>query len=262
MDFGLKGKTALVSGSTTGIGFAIAKALVQEGATVYINGRSEERVNAAISSIKQPKGVLLPAVFDLSEPSGIEKLIIKVPSVDILVNNLGIYEVKPFEEIKDEDWMRFFNVNVMSGIRLSRHYFPLMKEKNWGRIVFISSESSINPPIEMIHYGMTKTAQLAVSRGLAEMSKGTNVTVNSVLPGPTYSEGVEEFIRHVAKEKKITPQQAEADFFKTVRPTSLIQRFATIDEVGATVAFVCSELGAAINGTALRVDGGAVRSII
>lgn len=170
-------------------------------------------------------------------------------------------EVKKFEEITDEDWKRFFNVNVMSGVRLCRHYFPLMKIKNWGRVVFISSESAINIPIEMIHYGMTKTAQLAIARGLAEMSKDTGVTVNSILPGPTYSEGVEKFGEDIAKSKHVTSQSVEEEFFKTVRPTSLIQRFATVDEVGAFVAFVCSLQAAAVNGASLRVDGGVVRSI-
>lgn len=262
MDLGLKGKTALVTGSTTGIGFAIAKALLEEGATVYINGRSEERVNSAIEKLKSPKGKLLAAPFDLSEKAGVDKLIKMLPKVDILINNLGIYEVKNFGDITDEDWLRIFNVNVLSGIRLSRHYFPGMLEQNWGRIIFISSESGVSTPSEMIHYGMTKTAQLAVARGLAEMTKGTDVTVNSVLPGPTYSEGVEQFVAEVAQSKNQTSEQVQEDFFKTVRPGSLIQRFATIDEVGALTAFVCSQLAAAINGASLRVEGGVIHSIV
>ena len=262
MDFDLKDKVALVTGSTSGIGFAIAKALAQEGASVYINGRSAEKIQAAIEKINPVDGKLFAAPFDLKDKAGIDSLIKILPNVDILINNLGIYEVKPFEDITDEDWLRFFNINVMSGIRLCRHYFPGMIARNWGRIIFISSESAVNIPTEMIHYGMTKTAQLAIARGLAEMTKGTGVTVNSILPGPTYSEGVEQFVSEIAKSKNITPQQVEEDFFKTVRPSSLIQRFATIDEVGALAAFVCSKQGAAINGAPLRVEGGVIRSIL
>ncbi|MGE5196125.1 MAG: SDR family NAD(P)-dependent oxidoreductase [Anaerolineae bacterium] len=262
MDFDLKDKVALVTASTSGIGFAIAKALAQEGASVYINGRSTEKVQAAIEKIKSIKGKLFPAPFDLTDKAGADKLIKVLPVVDILINNLGIYEVKNFEDITDEDWLQIFNVNVISGIRLCRHYFPRMKAKNWGRIIFISSESAVNIPTEMIHYGMTKTAQLAIARGLAEMTKGTGVTVNSILPGPTRSDGVEKFVADIAKTKNITPQQVEDDFFKTVRPNSLIQRFATIDEVGALAAFVCSQHGAVINGAPLRVEGGVIRSIL
>lgn len=262
MDFRIKDKVALVTGSTTGIGFSIAKSLANEGVHVYINGRSKEKVAAAIEKMKPVKGKLFEAPYDLSQKEGLENLIKILPNVDILVNNLGIYEVKKFEDITDEDWIRIFNINVMSGIRLSRHYFPLMKTKNWGRIVFISSESAVNIPVEMIHYGMTKTAQLAIARGLAEMTVGSGVTVNSVLPGPTYSEGVEKFVGEVAQSQNVTSKEIEADFFKNVRPSSLIQRFATIDEVGAFVAFICSIHAAAINGASLRVDGGVVRSII
>ncbi len=259
MDLGLKGKVALVTGSTAGIGFAIAKALAAEGALVYINGRSEEKVQAAIGKMR---GELRPAVFDLSEKSGADGLIQAIPKLDILVNNLGIYEVCPFEQISDDDWLHIFNVNVMSGIRLSRHYFPLMKAQNWGRVIFISSESAVNIPAEMIHYGMTKTAQLAVARGMAEMTAGTRVTVNSVLPGPTYSEGVEEFVRQISKAQKASSHDFEKEFFKSVRPSSLLKRFATVEEVGDFVAFVCSERAAAINGASLRVEGGVVRSIL
>lgn len=261
MDLGIKGKVALITGSTTGIGFATAKVLAQEGVHVYINGRSKEKVKAAIDKLKPIEGKLSAAPFDLSNKEGIDQLINVLPDIDILVNNLGIYEVKPFLEISDEDWFRLLEINVMSGIRLSRHYFPLMKQKNWGRIVFISSESAVNIPVEMIHYGMTKTAQLAIARGLAEMTVNTGVTVNSVLPGPTYSEGVKKFVEEVAESRNITHHQVEADFFKTVRPSSLIQRFETSDEVGAFVAFICSTHAAAINGASLRVEGGVIRSI-
>lgn len=264
MDLGLKGKVALVTASTEGIGFAIAKELGREGACVYINGRSREKVEKAMGQLQQEKllGELRPAPFDLSSKEGVDGLIERIPSIDILVNNLGSYEVKPFEDISDEDWGRMFEVNVLSGVRLSRHYFPAMKEKNWGRIVFISSESAVNIPVEMIHYGVTKTAQLALARGLAEKTVGTKVTVNSVLPGPTYSSGVQVYVDQMAKSKGITPQQVEEEFFKTVRPGSLIQRFANTEEVAALVAFICSERAAAINGAALRVEGGLLRSLI
>lgn len=264
MDLELKDKTALVTGSTGGIGWAIAKALAQEGAHVYVNGRSAERVKVAIAKLKQEgvSGELLPAPFDVSTKEGAAALLKQIPALDILVNNVGIYEVKPFGEISDEDWERIFNVNVLSGIRLSRAYFPKMIAQNWGRILFISSESGVNTPAEMIHYGTTKTAQLAVARGLAEMTVGTNVTVNSILPGPTYSEGVKQFVKDVAASRGIEPKMVEEEFFKNVRPSSLIKRFATSDEVGALVAFVSSPRAAAINGTSLRVDGGVIRSII
>lgn len=263
MDFGLEDKIALVTGSTDGIGFAIAKALVNEGAEVYINGRSSERVDEAIEKLRNEsnKGKLKPAAFDLSKQKEFQQLTKIISHVDILVNNLGIYEVKAFEKITDEDWLHIFEVNVLSGIRLSRAFFPKMKEKNWGRIVFISSESGINTPIEMIHYGMTKTAQLSIARGLAEMTAGTGVTVNSVLPGPTLSTGVEKYVSDVAKSRGISPKEVEKEFFETVRPTSLIKRFATADEVASLVAFVCSTQASAVNGAALRVDGGVIRSI-
>lgn len=262
MDLGLKGKVALVTGSTSGIGFAIAKALAQDGAHVYINGRSSKSVQTAIEKIGHVKGKTVPAPFDLSTQEGAKQLFKALPSVDILINNLGIYEFRQFEDTTDEDWLRIFNINVMSGIRLCRHYFPLMKKKNWGRILFISSESAMNIPVEMIHYGMTKTAQLAVARGLAEMTLGTKVTVNSILPGPTYSEGLEQFMSEIASSKNMMPKEVEEDFFKTARPSSLLQRFATADEVGSLAAFVCSEQAAAINGASLRVDGGVTRSIL
>lgn len=264
MDLQLQGKRALVTGSTAGIGFAIAKALAMEGAFAIVNGRTPERVRAAIAKLAQAgvRGKVEGLPADMGTAEGAEEAIRKFPDVDILVNNLSIFEPKPFEQITDQEWLHFFEVNVLSGVRLSRHYLPRMIERNWGRIVFISSESAIQIPAEMIHYGMTKTAQLAVSRGLAELTAGTNVTVNAVLPGPTASEGVNEFLNGVAAMKNTDRAQLERDFVPTMRPTSLLRRFATPDEVAVMVAFVCSPLASATNGAALRVDGGVVRTII
>ena len=264
MDLQLKGKRALVSGSSAGIGFAIAKALAQEGAAVVVNGRSAVRTKVAAKTISDNGATspVYPFVGDLAHAADVERLSAEVPDLDILVNNLGIYEPKPFEAITDEDWLRFFETNVLSGVRLSRLYLPGMKTRNWGRIVFISSESAINIPVEMIHYGLTKTAQLALSRGLAETTAGTGVTVNSVLPGPTRSEGVTDFVAKMAHDKGVSPAKVEEDFFKSVRPSSLLKRFATTEEVASLVAYVCSPLASATNGAALRVDGGVVRSII
>ncbi len=257
MDLQLTGKTALVSGSTAGIGLAIATALAREGASVIVNGRTAERVDDAVKRSGAEYGM----AADLGTGEGAQAVFSRFPEVDILVNNLGIFEPKPFEEIPDEDWRRFFEVNVLSGVRLSRHYLEPMKKKNWGRIVFISSESALQPPPEMLHYGVTKTAQLAVSRGLAETTRGTAVTVNAVLPGPTASEGVATFVGSLAKAKGVDAAAVEHQFFSQARPTSLIQRFAMPEEVAVLVAFVCSPLASAINGAALRVDGGVVRSI-
>lgn len=264
MDLQLSDRIALVSGSTAGIGLAIATTLAQEGATVIVNGRTEERVNNALKSIQQsvPNAKLQGITADLGTPAGAELLFQQVPEVNILVNNLGIYGAKPFEDISDEEWINFIEINVMSGVRLSRHYLPLMLKKDWGRIIFISSESGLNIPVEMIHYGVTKTAQIALARGLAETTAGSQVTVNSVLPGPTRSEGVETFIEGLAKEQNISAEQVEKEFFTKTRPSSLIQRFATTSEVAALVAFVASPLASAINGAALRVEGGLVRSIV
>ncbi len=264
MDLQLKGKTAFISGSTQGIGFAIALQLLKEGAFVVINGRTEDRVKEAVEKLKQqvPGATVSGVAADFSKAADVNKLIEKLPVVDILVNNAGIFEPKPFEEITDEEWLRFFEVNVLSGVRLSRHYFQHMLQQNWGRIIFISSESAVMIPEEMIHYGMTKTAQLSISRGLAELTKSTNVTVNTVMPGPTKSEGVVEFIKQVAISKETTPEEAEKDFFKTMRPSSLIQRFADVSEIANLVTYVASPLSSATNGAALRADGGLVKSIV
>lgn len=264
MDLQLNGKRALVTGSTAGIGLAIARTLKREGAMVVVNGRTEKRVSEAVKTVSAAggTGAVEGLAADLATAEGAEKAFAQFPDVDILVNNLGIFEPKPFEEIPDEDWRRFFEVNVLSGVRLSRHYLPGMKQRNWGRIVFISSESAVQIPAEMIHYGMTKTAQLAVSRGLAETTAGTNVTVNAVLPGPTDSEGIGVFVDRLAAQHNTDRATMEREFFRAGRPTSLLKRFARTEEVAAMVAYVCSPLSSATNGAALRVDGGVVRSIV
>jgi len=262
MDLQLQGKSALVTGSTAGIGFAIAEALARESARVIVNGRTARRVDEALAKLKSSGLAAEGLAADLGTAAGVDEAIRRHPDVDILVNNLGIFEAKPFEQIPDADWLRFFEVNVLSGVRLSRHYLPRMKERNWGRIVFISSESAVQIPAEMIHYGMTKTAQLAISLGLAETTAGTGDTVNSVLPGPTASEGVDGFVDQMAAQRKTDRATIEKEFFQHVRPSSLLKRFATPDEVAAMVAFVCSPVSSATNGAALRVDGGVVRSIV
>lgn len=263
MDLQLKGKTAFVSGSTQGIGFAIARQLLQEGATVIINGRTAEKVNQAVEKLSRqvPGSSVSGIAADFSKADEVQRLVQQLPNLDILINNAGIFEPKHFLEIPDEEWVRFFEVNVLSGVRLSRHVLPSMLQKNWGRIIFISSESAINIPEEMIHYGTTKTAQLSVSRGIAELTRNTGVTVNTILPGPTRSEGVEEFIRQVAVTKNITPEQAEVAFFQTMRPSSIIQRFADVAEIANLVTFIASPLSAATNGAALRADGGILKTI-
>jgi len=254
----LECKTALVTGSTAGIGLAIASTLAKEGAAVIVNGRTQDRVDRAV----EISGAAYGVAADLGTAAGAQTVIARCPAVDILVNNLGIYEPMPFEAIGDDDWHRFFEVNVLSGVRLSRHYIGSMKEANWGRIIFISSESALQIPVEMIHYGMTKTAQLAISRGLAETTAGTAVTVNAVLVGPTKSEGVLQFVDRLAAEKGMEPRAFEREFLRQVRPTSILQRFTAPEEIAAVVAFVASPLASAINGAALRADGGVVRSIV
>jgi NAD(P)-dependent dehydrogenase (short-subunit alcohol dehydrogenase family) len=263
MDLQLGGKIAFVSGSTAGIGLAIASRLARESAEVVINGRTEERVGEAIAQIKKDSrdANVRGIAADLGVAKGCSEVVRQLSRVDILINNVGIFEPKSFEKITDADWERFFAVNVMSGVRLSRAYLPQMKERNWGRIVFISSESALQIPVEMIHYGTTKTAQLAIARGLAETCQSTHVTVNSVLPGPTASEGVTEFVSNLAAENKMSAQEFEKEFFKNARPTSILQRFIEPGEIANVVAFVCSPLASAINGAAVRADGGVVRSI-
>lgn len=264
MDLQLKNKIALVSGSTAGIGFAIARQLAAEGAQVIVNGRTSQRVDAAVKQIIDETGntSVTGVIANFAKPEEIASLITKVPEVDILINNVAIFEPKAFADITDEDWLKFYEINVLSGIRLSRAYFDKMLKKNWGRIIFISSESAIQIPEEMIHYGMTKTAQLAIARGLAELTKGTNVTVNSVLPGPTLSEGVGGFIDGLAKDQQKTKQQVEEDFFKTMRPTSIIQRFLSTDEVANMVVYLSSPLASATNGAAIRAEGGLLKGAV
>jgi NAD(P)-dependent dehydrogenase (short-subunit alcohol dehydrogenase family) len=263
MNLGLQGKLAVVSGSTAGIGFAIASALAQEGARVVINGRTEPRVTAAVEKIRQRvKGAeLLGVPADLGTSDGVATFLKQVPDADILVNNLGIFEVKPFLEIPDAEWFRFFEINVLSGVRLTRHYLPGMLQKNWGRVIFISSESGQQIPTEMIHYGMTKTAQVAIARGVAQSVVATGVTVNTVLAGPTASEGVGDFVQGMARQQAITPAEVEKQFFTSIRPTSLLKRFETPEEIAAVVAFVASTQSVAINGAAVRAEAGVVQSI-
>lgn len=259
MNLQLENKTALVTGSTKGIGFAIAGRLAAEGANVIINGRSEDSTRPAAEKLgKRVRGV----AADVSTAAGCAELIRQVPDVDILVNNAGIFEPKPFTEIPDSDWSRFFEVNVMSGVRLTRGYFPGMIRNKWGRILFISSESGVQVPEEMIHYGMTKAAEIALVNGIAQLTKGTSVTVNAVLPGPTASEGVKDFVSQLASTAQQTSAEFEKEFFRSVRPTSLLQRFASPEEVANLVTYLCSPLASATNGAALRVDGGVLRGTV
>jgi NAD(P)-dependent dehydrogenase (short-subunit alcohol dehydrogenase family) len=264
MDLQIRGKRALVTGSTGGIGLASARQLAAEGAAVVVNGRTQQRVDAAVRTIRDaiPAAEVRGIAADLGTAEGCRHLVAQLGEVDILVNNLGIFEPKAFQDIPDADWLRFFEVNVLSGVRLAREYLPGMRARDWGRIVFVSSESAVQIPAEMIHYGVTKTAQLAVARGLAETTVGTGITVNSVLPGPTASEGVSTFVEQMGKARGVDFPTMEREFFSSARPSSLLQRFATTDEVAAMITYVCSARASATNGAALRVDGGVVRSIL
>lgn len=264
MDLKIKDKTAFISGSTAGIGLAIARRLADEGATVIINGRTQGGVESAVAELKTLTGNnnISGIAADFSKVEEINHLLSQLPEVDILINNAGIFEPKAFEDIPDEDWLRLFDLNVMSGIRLSRHYFPKMLKKNWGRVIFISSESAVAIPEEMIHYGMTKTAQIAVGRGMAELTKGTNITVNSILPGPTYSRGIGGFLEDLSAADNSSVEEVEKNFFKNMRPNSLLQRFASVEEVADTVAYYVSPLASATNGAAIRVEGGLIKTIL
>jgi NAD(P)-dependent dehydrogenase (short-subunit alcohol dehydrogenase family) len=259
MNLQLENKTALVTGSTKGIGFAIAQMLATEGASVIVNGRRAESTQAAAEKIgKGARGV----AADVSSPTGCAELLQQAGQVDILVNNAGIFEPKPFAEIPDADWERLYQMNVLSGVRLTRALLPGMLQRNWGRILFLSSESGVQIPEEMIHYGMTKAAELALVNGIAQLTKSTGVTVNAVLPGPTASEGVTDFVGKLAADARQSPEQFEKEFFRSVRPTSLLQRFATVDEVASMAVYLCSPRASATNGAALRVDGGVLRATV
>jgi NAD(P)-dependent dehydrogenase (short-subunit alcohol dehydrogenase family) len=257
MDLQLNNRLALVSGSTAGIGYSIAEALLREGARVIVNGRSQASVDSAVGRLGAGA---IGFAGDLATAQAADALLQAHPDIDILVNNLGIFEPKAFEDIPDEDWRRFFEVNVLSGARLARLVLPGMKRRNWGRIVFISSESGMQIPAEMVHYGMTKSAQIAIARGIAESVAGSGITVNSVLPGPTRSRGVEDFVQALAADSGQSFEAFEKEFFDKMRPTSLIKRFATTEEVAAMVTYLCSPLASATTGAALRVDGGTVKS--
>ncbi len=264
MDLKLKDKVAFISGSTSGIGFATAKRLLEEGARVIINGRTRHSVDKAVEELKAAvRGSDISGIHaDFSKVEEVNRLIKELSEVDILINNAGIFEPKAFAEIPDEDWFRLFEVNVMSGVRLSRHFFPKMLNKNWGRIIFISSESAVFIPDEMIHYGMTKTAQIAISRGLAELTRGTNVTVNTILPGPTKSRGATAFLTELSTANNISVKEVEQDFFRNMRPSSLLQRFASVEEVADTITYYASPLASATNGASIRVEGGLIKSIL
>jgi len=263
MDLGIKGKLALVTGSTLGIGRAVAEALVAEGARVIVNGRSAQSVGEAAAALAR-KGEAHGVAADLATAEGAQALIAgaaRIGPVDILVNNVGYFEVKPFAEISDQDWLDMFELNVMSGVRLARALFPGMLERNWGRVVFIASEQSAKPNPDMLHYAMSKTAQVSIARGLAELTRGTGVTVNSVLVAPTWSEGVEVFLEKMAPAAGKSVAEMRTAYFAGPGASSLLQRWATPEEVAAQVAFLCSERAAAVNGAAQRVDGGIVRSL-
>jgi len=259
MDLGLTNKLALVTGSTAGIGFSIARQLAREGATVYVNGRTQARVDQAIRKIggANVKGV----AADVATRAGCDAIVAQIPQLDVLVNNFGTFEIKPVLEITDDDWTRIFETNVLSGVRLARAYMPGMLAGKWGRIIFISSESALQIPPEMVHYGMSKTAQLAVARGFAESFPASGVTVNSVLPGPTDCEAFGAFLDSMAKQSGTSKEAVAKGFFATARPSSLVKRFATTDEVASMVTYLCSEAASATTGASIRVDGGVVRSI-
>lgn len=264
MDLQLRNRTAFISGSTTGIGYAVARILVGEGATVILNGRTQEKLGLAVQQLQDefPKETVLGLPADFSKGSEVERLLKNLPDIDILVNNVGIYRAASFFEATDDDWQQQFEINVMSGVRLSRTILPRMMANNWGRILFISSECATLVPEDLIPYSMTKTALLAVSRGLAQLTKGTGVTVNSVLPGSTLSGGAEQFLENTARKEGKTKDEIASAFFSEVRTSSLLQRFAGLDEVANTVAYLASPLSSATNGAAIKVDGGSMGGIL
>lgn len=261
MKLGLENKTALVTGSTAGIGFAIARELLREGAKVIVNGRTHARVDGAVAQLQGEPGKVVGFAADLGTAQGAQATLAKFPDVDILVNNLGIFEPRAFTDIADEEWLHMFEVNVLSGVRLARGYLPRLRKQDWGRLIFISSESAINIPVEMIHYGVTKTANVSVASGLAKDLAGTGVTSNSILVGPTASEGVGTFVQQLAEKNGVSREEQEREFFRTARPSSLIKRFIDPAEVAALVAYVASDRASATTGAALRVDGGLLSNI-
>lgn len=264
MDLQLKSKTAFISGSTQGIGFAIAKQLLAEGAKVIINGRTQQKIDRAIAKLKEeiPAAEVSGIAADFSDVNAINRLLQALPDIDILVNNVGIFDLRPFFDTRDSDWTHFFDVNVMSGVRLSRALLPKMLEKKWGRVIFISSESGINIPENMIHYGMTKTAMLSVSRGLSQLTKNTGVTVNTIIGGPTYSEGVAVAVEQISAGQNQLIDDVKADLMKALNPTSLLQRFIKPEEIAHMAVYLCSPLSSATNGAALRADGGVLNTIL
>jgi NAD(P)-dependent dehydrogenase (short-subunit alcohol dehydrogenase family) len=264
MDLQLKNKTAFISGSTAGIGFAIAKALLSEGATLIINGRSQKNLDAAIKQLKNlvPNAKVSGIVADFRNPGAMDLIQQKIDQVDILINNLGIYASKSFEETSHDEWQEMFNVNVMASVNLTRYFMPKMRTTNWGRIIFISSECAQLVPDDLIAYSTTKAALLALSRGLAQTTKGSNVTVNALVPGSTLTEGAQEFLKNQAKTEQRSEEEIADDFFKKVRTTSLLQRFAYPKEIADMAVFLASPLSSATNGAAIKVDGGSVPGIL
>jgi NAD(P)-dependent dehydrogenase (short-subunit alcohol dehydrogenase family) len=264
MDLKIQGKTAFITGSTSGIGYATARALASEGASVILNGRAEIKVQAAVEKLQKefPKNTISGLSADFSSPEHIQALLDTLPEINILVNNVGFYSAGDFFETSDDDWNNQFEVNVMSGVRLSKKILPNMMAKNWGRILFISSECATLVPSDLIPYSMTKAAILAVSRGLAQLTKGTGVTVNTIIPGSTLSEGAAQFIENAALEEEKTKAEVEASFFTDVRTSSLLQRFASVDEIANTITYIASPLSSATNGAAIKVDGGSMGGIL
>jgi NAD(P)-dependent dehydrogenase (short-subunit alcohol dehydrogenase family) len=263
MKIDLSGKTAIVTGSTAGIGYAIAKGLAQAGATVVVNGRTAAAVERTVAELNSAvaHANIRGVVADVGSPDGCSALVTAEPQTDILVNNVGIYGPQDFFEIPDAEWTRFFEINVMSGVRLSRAYLPGMVQNHWGRVLFLSSESALNIPADMIHYGFTKTALLSISRGLAKRVAGTGVTVNAILPGPTLSDGLEAMLKEEQKASGLSMEETAAAFVMKHRPTSIIQRAATVEEVANLVVYTASLQASATTGAALRVDGGVVETI-
>ena len=260
MDLQLTGKRAFISGSTQGIGYEIARALLREGASVVVNGRREERVREAVETLKRDGEAVEGIAADFAEPAQVQRLLDELGDVDILVNNVGLFEVAPFSDLSDDTWQRYLDVNVMSGVRLSRHLLPGMLERNQGRIVFIASESGVNVPSDMVHYGVTKAGMLALGNGLAKLTRGTEVTVNTILGGPTYSEGVSRAVDEIARAQGMPAADLKAAI-ASGNTTSLLQRFIEPREIAALTLYLASPLSSATNGAALRADGGVLTTL-